>query len=480
MRRRGRGAAVLAVLLTVAVAPRGCGEREGTGTLDDHPGGHRGHPRSARRPAVPGRQRVHVRDRADAARPLRPVRHPDHRRHVRGEAGHRGAQGRLRHRHRRPRLLRHQRGRLLHVVLRAQPAPPVRPRLLRPAGPRAVRWAHLPAGRGHLLPDGLPDPYAGPGAGLRDGRPPLQHRLPGRGRTHRPAALPRHGAGRRGPGVLPPAPAGRPVVALRRVVRDAALPDLRRRPPGSPRWAGARRHRRPDPGRAGVLRAAGPRLQRRARRDHGRLRRGRDLRGGRRRRRHRRVRPPGRSPRPRSAPDRVPAGRRDHRAARLPPDRPGDRRGRAGLLPGRPDAAAAGDGGRRSRRPRSRWPGCSTRTSASTRRPRRSSPTRRTPTPSTTASSARTTRTSPARRTSGPTAYLRAGDAVEASVPRLASIFYGDLPCPFWPQPARTRPVRRPSWRTACPPWCSGPTPTPPRPTATACPCSAAWPTATS
>jgi pimeloyl-ACP methyl ester carboxylesterase len=29
--------------------------------------------------------------------------------------------------------------------------------------------------------------------------------------------------------------------------------------------------------------------------------------------------------------------------------------------------------------------------------------------------------------------YLRAGDAVEAAVARLASIFYGDLPCAFWP-----------------------------------------------
>ena len=29
--------------------------------------------------------------------------------------------------------------------------------------------------------------------------------------------------------------------------------------------------------------------------------------------------------------------------------------------------------------------------------------------------------------------YLRAGDVVDASIPRLASIFYGDLPCAFWP-----------------------------------------------
>jgi hypothetical protein len=38
-------------------------------------------------------------------------------------------------------------------------------------------------------------------------------------------------------------------------------------------------------------------------------------------------------------------------------------------------------------------------------------------------------------------AYLRAGNAVEASLPRLASIFYGDLPCPFWPD-ASTDPTR--------------------------------------
>ncbi len=32
--------------------------------------------------------------------------------------------------------------------------------------------------------------------------------------------------------------------------------------------------------------------------------------------------------------------------------------------------------------------------------------------------------------------YLHIGDGVEASVPRLASIFYGDLPCAFWPDAA--------------------------------------------
>jgi hypothetical protein len=30
-------------------------------------------------------------------------------------------------------------------------------------------------------------------------------------------------------------------------------------------------------------------------------------------------------------------------------------------------------------------------------------------------------------------AYLRAGDELDASLPRFASIFYGDLPCVFWP-----------------------------------------------
>lgn len=38
--------------------------------------------------------------------------------------------------------------------------------------------------------------------------------------------------------------------------------------------------------------------------------------------------------------------------------------------------------------------------------------------------------------------YLRAGDAVEAALPRLGSLFYGDLPCAFWPDPTTvlTRP----------------------------------------
>jgi len=31
-------------------------------------------------------------------------------------------------------------------------------------------------------------------------------------------------------------------------------------------------------------------------------------------------------------------------------------------------------------------------------------------------------------------AWMRAGDAVDASIPRLSAIFYGDLPCVFWPQ----------------------------------------------
>ena len=38
-------------------------------------------------------------------------------------------------------------------------------------------------------------------------------------------------------------------------------------------------------------------------------------------------------------------------------------------------------------------------------------------------------------------AYLRAGQFVEAAVPRLASLFYGDLPCAFWPD-ATTDPAR--------------------------------------
>lgn len=32
-----------------------------------------------------------------------------------------------------------------------------------------------------------------------------------------------------------------------------------------------------------------------------------------------------------------------------------------------------------------------------------------------------------------PEAYLAAGDAVEASLPRFVSVYYGDLPCAFWP-----------------------------------------------
>ncbi|BCX02106.1 MAG: hypothetical protein KatS3mg053_0044 [Candidatus Roseilinea sp.] len=37
-------------------------------------------------------------------------------------------------------------------------------------------------------------------------------------------------------------------------------------------------------------------------------------------------------------------------------------------------------------------------------------------------------------------AYLRAGDAIERTIPRMQSVFYGDLPCVFWPRldaPAR-------------------------------------------
>lgn len=40
-------------------------------------------------------------------------------------------------------------------------------------------------------------------------------------------------------------------------------------------------------------------------------------------------------------------------------------------------------------------------------------------------------------------AYIRAGDPVDASVPRLGAIFYGDLPCTYWPNATQneTRPA---------------------------------------
>jgi pimeloyl-ACP methyl ester carboxylesterase len=39
--------------------------------------------------------------------------------------------------------------------------------------------------------------------------------------------------------------------------------------------------------------------------------------------------------------------------------------------------------------------------------------------------------------------FLRAGDEMDASLPRMASVFYGDLPCVFWPYPQedQTRPA---------------------------------------
>ena len=43
--------------------------------------------------------------------------------------------------------------------------------------------------------------------------------------------------------------------------------------------------------------------------------------------------------------------------------------------------------------------------------------------------------------------YLRAGDPIEAAVPRLASLFYGDLPCAYWPN--ATTNMTRPSPLTA-------------------------------
>jgi hypothetical protein len=42
-------------------------------------------------------------------------------------------------------------------------------------------------------------------------------------------------------------------------------------------------------------------------------------------------------------------------------------------------------------------------------------------------------------------AYLRAGDPIDKSLPRFSSVFYGDLPCAFWPNansdPARPAPL---------------------------------------
>jgi pimeloyl-ACP methyl ester carboxylesterase len=38
-------------------------------------------------------------------------------------------------------------------------------------------------------------------------------------------------------------------------------------------------------------------------------------------------------------------------------------------------------------------------------------------------------------------AYLRAGDKVEETVPRLSSVFYGDLPCVFWSSSTEPRPL---------------------------------------
>ncbi len=126
----------------------------------------------------------------------------DDRRHVRREAGHRRAQGRVRHRDGRPGLLRHQRGRLLHVVLRAQRPPPVRPRLLRSAGPGAVRRAHLPS------------------------RP----RPPTTGPTRRPARRPRSGRSRRPPAGSAPTARSRPAA-----------------PTCCPTWARRRRPRTSSP-----------------------------------------------------------------------------------------------------------------------------------------------------------------------------------------------------------------------------------------
>ena len=211
---------------------------------------------------MPGRQRVHVRHRAHAARSLPRQRSPHRRRGVRRAPRAGRAQGHVRHGDRRPGLLRHQRGGLLHIRVPAGTRPPLRPRVLRPAWPGALRRAHVRRSRDDLLPLGRPDHHPGSGASVQGCGPPVQHRVRRGRRPRGPAAVPRHRAGGRGPRGLPPGDAGRAALAVRGVLRHPAGPDVRRRPCRPPGWPGARRHRRPDPGRPDVLRAAGPGLQR--------------------------------------------------------------------------------------------------------------------------------------------------------------------------------------------------------------------------
>lgn len=50
--------------------------------------------------------------------------------------------------------------------------------------------------------------------------------------------------------------------------------------------------------------------------------------------------------------------------------------------------------------------------------------------------------------------YLRAGDAVDRAVPRMNSVYYGDLPCAFWPRASETRvspPAYEPGFATLIP-----------------------------
>ena len=189
MRRWGRGTAGSGDSLAVGALPVGAASAKaaapahgGGGSGRARPGAHRGHPRPAGWPTLPGRQRVHLRDRAHAARPLRPGGHPDHRRHVRGEAGHRRAQGRVRHRDGRSGLLGHQRGRLLHVVLRAQRPP-----------------------RGSTSSSSISGAWRCP-----VGSPARRPRRPTTGRTRRPARPPRSGRSRRRPAASAPTARSRP------------------------------------------------------------------------------------------------------------------------------------------------------------------------------------------------------------------------------------------------------------------------------
>ncbi len=225
-------------------------------------GGHGTDPRAPGWPTVPGRQRVHLRHHRHAARPLHAVGYPHHRRRLRGPAGLRRPQGCLRHGHRRAGIFRRQRGRLLHLLLPGADPPALRSRVLRSAGPGPLRRPDLPGGGGGVLPRRQPDGHTRSAASLQGRRPPLQRGLHGGGGPARTPALPRDGPGRRGPRGLPPGPAGRAALAVRRVVRHAVLADLRRRASRPVGRAGPGRHRRSHPRRARFLRTAGPRLQR--------------------------------------------------------------------------------------------------------------------------------------------------------------------------------------------------------------------------